>query len=248
MNVPPSGAIISPRATVVRSMVTAGLAYSRYLPELRYDFWYACAYCSTSEAEAQAVGFQIDHYEPQTTGSPHVHDYDNLLYACQPCNIFKSDWWMSDEERAEGLRFVRPDWDDLSEHYSLIGDTLVPKTLPGSFTDGILRLNRQNLRYLRKQRRLLGDADDTIAAGLQTLAQMNIDSFPPAVRTRFARLRRELSELGNKAMNDDASGADIIRALNQSPMLATTPEELAAQRHEKRLRRQYLKGLKARVP
>ncbi|MGC1294505.1 MAG: hypothetical protein WA869_05640 [Alloacidobacterium sp.] len=52
-------------ALVERSVVPKGLQYGNYKKYLRYDFMYSCAYCSMSEAEAQAIRFTIDHYEPR---------------------------------------------------------------------------------------------------------------------------------------------------------------------------------------
>jgi Restriction endonuclease len=95
-----------PDAIVVRSVVIPNRPYGDYLQNLRYDFWFSCAYCSIAEAEAVGISFEIDHYEPQSTEVLHVHDYSNLMYSCSPCNLSKSNIWTSPEQQAQGLRFL----------------------------------------------------------------------------------------------------------------------------------------------
>jgi hypothetical protein len=73
-------------ALVTRSTVPPGLKYSEYRQTLRHDFIYSCAYCTMSEAEAQAIRFVIDHYEPRNARPDLIDDYENLMYSCDECN------------------------------------------------------------------------------------------------------------------------------------------------------------------
>ena len=59
----------------------------------RYDHWYSCAYCTITEAEAQAVGFEIDHYEPVALRPDLECEDENLNYSCEVCKGRKSDYW-----------------------------------------------------------------------------------------------------------------------------------------------------------
>ena len=70
--------------------VPAGRPYIEYRKWLRYDFLYSCA-CTMSEAEAQAIRFTIDHYEPVSARPELKNDYDNLMYCCDECNSRKGD-------------------------------------------------------------------------------------------------------------------------------------------------------------
>ncbi len=61
---------------------------------LRNDFSHECAYCRFQEQEAGLVGldfFEKDHFIPQSSNVPNVHNYENLYYACRRCNGAKSD-------------------------------------------------------------------------------------------------------------------------------------------------------------
>lgn len=98
------------RTTSVPTFAT----YSSYKDYLRVDFWFACAYCSLAEAEARAVGFQIDHYDPRAV----FRDaYENLYWACQPCNRFKSD--LKPLTSIPFAEIIRIDHEDPDQHLQL---------------------------------------------------------------------------------------------------------------------------------
>ena len=103
--------------------------YGSYKQYLRFDFYYACAYCSTSEVEAGAIGFEIDHYKPRVEGGS--DDYENLMWSCEHCNggASKGDWWPTADQQAQGIRLLRPDFDNLAEHYDLDGTELKSKSV-----------------------------------------------------------------------------------------------------------------------
>src|SRR4051812_645405 len=79
------------RTLVQRSQVAPDLPYGAYRQVIRYDFFYTCAYCTMSEAEAQAIRFCIDHYEPRSARPDLERNYTNLMYACDECNMRKGD-------------------------------------------------------------------------------------------------------------------------------------------------------------
>jgi len=61
-------------------------SYPSYLPFLRDEFDYRCAYCLKRETWFPDVIFSIDHLEKQSNATDKICDYDNLAYVCQRCN------------------------------------------------------------------------------------------------------------------------------------------------------------------
>jgi hypothetical protein len=130
---------------VVRSDVPPGLDYPQYREYLRPDFFFSCAYCTIGESEAAAIRFAIDHYEPRRYRPELTNSYDNLMYACNQCNVLKGDRMPSAELRARGFRFFRPDTDAFSDHFEKTGLRVLKKTDVGYYTIEALDLNRQAL-------------------------------------------------------------------------------------------------------
>src|SRR5262245_5407599 len=136
-------AIPKASATLIkRSAVPAGLKYTDYRQHLRRDFFYICAYCTMSEAESHGISFAIDHYEPRNARADLEHEYTNLMYACEVCNVMKGDRCPPPEARAQGHRFFRPDQDDYDEHFQVSGIRLEPKSNVGHYSIWALNLNR----------------------------------------------------------------------------------------------------------
>jgi hypothetical protein len=73
------------RELVTRSAVPTDMKYPGYRQHLRCDFFFSCAYCTMTEAEAQAIRMTIDHYEPRGARPDLENDYANLMYACDTC-------------------------------------------------------------------------------------------------------------------------------------------------------------------
>jgi HNH endonuclease len=103
------------------------------------------------EAEAAAVRFTIDHYEPTSARPDLENEYNNLMYACDPCNTRKGDRYPPLAARAEGVRFFRPDEDVHSDHFELTGVRLKGKSKTGEYTVVALDLNRYMLNKLRER-------------------------------------------------------------------------------------------------
>lgn len=138
---------------VSRSAVAPVKNYTEYKPSLRHDFFYACAYCTMSEYEAQAIRFCIDHYEPRNSRPDLINEYENLMYSCDECNSRKGDRCPPPEARLQDTRFFRPDSDIRSEHFKYQANNLAGLSNVGYYTIAALDLNRQALKRLRELRK-----------------------------------------------------------------------------------------------
>jgi 5-methylcytosine-specific restriction endonuclease McrA len=167
---------------VTRSEVQPGMKYPEYRDHLRYDFFFSCAYCTTTEAEAQGIRMTIDHYEPRSVRRDLENDYANLMYACDPCNTLKGSRCPTSEARAHGHRFFRPDQDVRRQHFEQSGIRLNPKTNVASFSIESLDLNRLSLLRLRGIRNRIANCAKEAAQGILALRRLPIDRLPPEIK------------------------------------------------------------------
>jgi hypothetical protein len=173
-----------------------------------------------SEAEAQAIRFTIDHYEPQSARPDLEKEYSNLMYACDECNRRKGNITPPLTARAENFRFFRPDEDIRHEHFDVKGVRVESKSNVGDFSIIALDLNRQMLRRLRELRRRLTDCETHVAEGIIALRSFHIDQLPPEIKGRAL-----------KAINDVTATADgiteridaILRENAKSPLIDQDP-------------------------
>jgi len=203
-------------AVVRTKELPVGSPYQEYRQYLRRDFWYACAYCTMTESEAEAIRFTIDHYEPQSV-KPELNDvYENLMYACDECNKRKGSLCPSEEMRREGKRFFRADQDLRGEHFELEGSKVKGKTNVGNYTTLAVDLNRRALVRLRELRQRLIDDDGYVSEGMRALASFAIDRLSPMARTNaLAAIRKALEQAG-KVYNDMD---EALLELSKSEML-----------------------------
>lgn len=230
-------------ATVARSAIAKETGYREYREVLRWDFWFACAYCNISECEAAAVRFTIDHYLPRSRYPELVDDYLNLMWSCGVCNEFKGNR-PSAAAAQRGCRVFRPDFDDPNEHFAPDGETgLAHKTENvGRYTIEALNLNRPPLRRLRKTRARLGASQATIVAGLRALRGMRIQSLPIELRARFVRVRDDLLESGQQA--SDTVDDLLVRELSRSELIDRPGDAT----QDSMARREYLRSVNAALP
>ena len=138
----------------------------------RADF--ACEYCGVSEIDSGGE-LTIDHYCPQRYAGADTED--NLLYACQRCNLYKADYWPSDELSPVLWNPRREPRD--ANMLALADGMLYPLTPTGNFTIQRLRLNRPPLIAYRlrqygriEEGRLLAQFRDIVAL-LEQLQQQH---------------------------------------------------------------------------
>jgi 5-methylcytosine-specific restriction endonuclease McrA len=212
----------TPRVT--RSSVPEGKPYFEYKEYLRLDFLCSCAYCTMSEAEAQAIRFTIDHYEPRKSRPDLENSYDNLTYACDECNRLKGDRSPPPDAREDGVRFFRPDHDSRSDHFETFDMRVESKTNTGRYSILALGLNRNSLRRIRQIRTRLDKCDQFIADGVLGLRNFSIDRLPRHVRAKA------LTAIRTVIMADEKLGDavdDILIRYAGSPLLGTGSDLVA---------------------
>lgn len=68
--------------------------YKKYKKYLAEDFKHRCAYCNTLDSIAKPMHFAVDHFVPREVfkgkNDSLDTDYNNLMYACEKCNLAKS--------------------------------------------------------------------------------------------------------------------------------------------------------------
>jgi hypothetical protein len=206
---------------VVRSEVAPGKHYGEYKEELRHDFFYSCAYCTMSEAEAQAIRFVIDHYVPRKAQPDLENDYGNLMYCCDSCNSRKGDRYPPTEARLSGYRFFRPDEDAFGDHFEGKGIRLEAKSKVGFYSIQGLDLNRAALLKLRDIRSKLAGCEPLVAAGILGLRRVRLDLLPPAVRGAAFRAIKKAEETAQQM----ADGIDqILRTHARSELVDPDPK------------------------
>ena len=126
--------------------------YRAFRPFVRADFVRQCAYCLMTETFAGGEeNFELDHFRPKSRFPLLLNDFLNIYYACHPCNFTKLDHWPPRELEARGRGIVDLCSEEFETHFSVQATgEWVGKTDSGDYTIDLLRLNRQNLVYLRR--------------------------------------------------------------------------------------------------
>ncbi|MCK5690167.1 hypothetical protein KAI87_12895 [Myxococcota bacterium] len=223
---------------VVRSDVPQKSNYSNYREEVRHDFYYSCAYCSMMETEAQAIGFNIDHYLPQVHFAELANSYENLLWSCSTCNGLKSDYYPKKSKSPEVFYVIRPDHEDPREHLMPDGANehmLQAATDTGEFNIQKLDLNRRSLRRLRDLRAALWDNQKYIAHAASTLLEAGTDNISTKLRARVQKASRDIVGISNQLA--EQIEADLVRGFAKSDLVDPDPEK----KERMKTRRKYLK-------
>ncbi|GAB4463801.1 MAG: hypothetical protein OHK0029_33040 [Armatimonadaceae bacterium] len=129
------------------------MAHSKH-EEVRHRFGSACGYCGVSETDTGGQ-LTVDHFVPLSAGGG--DNDENLVYACFRCNLYKGDFFPTEEQRNQGIRVLHPLLDDQSAHFREEPSTclLVPVTDTGRFHIRLLQLNRPELVFHRRRERIL---------------------------------------------------------------------------------------------
>jgi HNH endonuclease len=233
---------LTPVVTRSRNLPTVK-EYGEYLPYLRQDFWFSCAYCTMTESEARAVRFTIDHYDPAIEKPELKNEYSNLMYSCDQCNSLKGDRSPPQTEREKGWRFFRVDEDVRSEHFQLVGVRVRGTTNVGRYTVDAIDLNRESLRRIRQLRQRLIDNEGFVGEGITALASFPIDRLGPQVRGQALAAINKALELAEKVYDDFDQ---LLIEFAKSNLLTDGDSEEDIQRNKERLAR--LKNLEGISP
>jgi hypothetical protein len=196
--------------------------YSKYRRYVRYDFYYSCAYCTVTEAEAEAARFTIDHYEPVSAMPELRAVYTNLMYACDECNSRKGDLFPPPDARRDGYRFFRPDMDRFGEHFAAQDRTVSAKTKTGYYTITALGLNRKSLCRLRELRLRLKLCDQYVTEGIRALRNVKLDQLHPEIRARASRWIKEALDLNERLVGEIN---EVLRAAARSSIIVDDDED-----------------------
>ena len=128
-----------------------GKGYARFRSAVREDFASCCAYCLLHELLAGGSdNFELDHHRPKSLFAHLVDDLFNLVYACHPCNKYKSNLWPSEDLEEQGYRFLDFCKDSFSEHFlETDRGQWLPLSKAARYTERRLRLNRDHLVGVR---------------------------------------------------------------------------------------------------
>jgi hypothetical protein len=229
-----------PALLVKRSSVPTRSSPSDYREELRWDFWYSCAYCTITEIETSGVSrFEVEHYNPAVSGETNINEYENLNYSCSTCNGHKGKFPVGYSLPSD-CYILSPDRHDIQEHLEIDGNDhsfLHGRTRTGEFNEKFLYLNRLHLREIREIRQELSEAREYLAHGVRALMNISLDAFKPAIRGQVHRLRE-----GEKRRA--AKEEEYYRSLAKSWLTMTDSNKanLTADR------RKFLERMKALVP
>jgi uncharacterized protein (TIGR02646 family) len=174
--------------------------YRDHQPFLRRDFLERCAYCDRTEEYLGGIeSFEVEHFKPKSKFPDLICDYKNLYYACRGCNGHKSETWPSEDQIGRGQRFADPCVEDPYVHHLREREdgTVEPLTSCGSYSNGHIRLDRQDVRkwrLLRAQSR----RDLPILTGLAHLLEQIVSSSEGRAREeaaeRLGALRQRIEE------------------------------------------------------
>ncbi|UFW91071.1 HNH endonuclease [Bradyrhizobium barranii] len=209
---------------IVRSTDPKFDDYREYKPLLRKDFFHSCAYCTMTEAEAQAIRFTIDHYEPQKARPDLVLAYHNLMYACDECNLRKSDRSPPESARKDGYRFFCADIDEFQDHFEQSEVRINPKTKIADYTIESLDLNRAALRRLRELRKRLWDCEEAVMQGILALRGAHLDRLPPKLRGQILTAIRGAQGAAASIANEIDK---VLHTLTKSDLIDEDPESEA---------------------
>lgn len=175
-----------------------------YLPSLRLDFRYRCAYCERPEAVVGGdEAFEVDHFRPRSRFPELVNEYSNLYYSCSRCNRHKGNTWPSEHLAGSGFRFSDPCAEDMYSIHAIEGDggRLKAITQCGEYTVRHIMLNRPvlvNWREARRIRRRDLESRQLFVERLSQLLNTRTDD------REWADMQRELDSLRREIERDRA--------------------------------------------
>lgn len=174
-----------------------------YVASLRVLFQQRCAYCRTPDDQTGRLeGMRVDHFVPEVRDRSLRLAWSNLYYCCDTCNNRKRAF-PTEQELAQGQRFVDPCSDDPDEHFLM--ELFSPdegvwqvlprnESVPGDYTIRRLQFNRRT--DLREFWRDLHSQEQVwTQRGLTVRDLLAMNDSDPAVIDLLADCERELERL-----------------------------------------------------
>lgn len=148
--------------------------YTDFKPFLRIDFRWRCGYCGIHEINwGGSTHFHVEHFRPKSLWPELVNSYVNMYYCCDVCNRYKAAKWPSTALQGRGYRFYDPCADFASQHFRDDGSgRLLSLTPCGEYSISVIRLDREQLRRIRQERREL---NQKYREGLRQLRVLRAD-------------------------------------------------------------------------
>ena len=116
--------------------------------QVRQRAAFACEFCGVIETDVGGL-LTIDHFQPVAHGGTDA--FDNLLYCCPRCNLYKADYWPAN--RTERVLWNPRKTPATAQFLEMPDGTLRALTPEGGFTLQRLRLNRPPLVAHRLRKR-----------------------------------------------------------------------------------------------
>jgi len=180
-----------------------------------------------TEVEADAIGYQIDHYVP-ISADPTLHNvYTNLMHCCVPCNRNKSDYHPNAAQAAAGKRVFNPDLETYRDHFEVKQNQIEGTTDVGRFTTEVLMLNRLMMQRVRRARRRLTEDEAAVVSGIHALRKVSVDALPQELKGQFLRIRTQLEAAAAGVIIADKVWQEIVRSrlLDEDPDRAQQVEK-----------------------
>ena len=127
---------------------------------LRRDFKHTCGYCGAWERQiGGSSSFHIDHFIPRSQRPDLVSDPENLVYACNSCNLKKGGRPVPSALTKNGIGFLDPCDVDYDEHFAPTdNDTVTGLSNSANFMIDKLSLNGVRAVHLRRERRIVKES------------------------------------------------------------------------------------------
>lgn len=170
--------------------------YLKHKEKLMEEFDGKCAYCDSKIGISSHAN--VEHFYPKSLYPEKTFDIDNLLIACQICNVSKAGNFPLDSDGNPQL--LSPRTDKFKDHIELISDgTFCGVTERGRVTIDTLNLNRPELverrRYELLEREYYSeksvkeiDAFDVFGESLLKIRELNVISIGNGAEQYFNNL------------------------------------------------------------
>lgn len=114
-----------------------------------------CAYCKGDVSLVSAGNAHIEHIAPKSLYLTFIFEPKNICVVCADCNTIKRNQEVLNEvpdtfsrvfvrypRSPSAFKIVHPHFDDYDDHILVKGRIYIDKSLKGSFTIGVCKLNR----------------------------------------------------------------------------------------------------------